>query len=292
MRIEKMMKSKKISGFLLVCLLSWQPFYGNAQDKFLTIFHTNDVHSCIYPFSPNLADTLLAGRGGFIRCYELMRQERQKDKDLLVFDTGDFSQGSPYYTLFKGDVEIGLMNMIGYDAITIGNHEMDYGLENMARIFKEAEFPVVCANYDFTGTVCEGLVKPYVILKKKGIKIGVFGLSPELRGLVSEKNCVGVKFLDPVKVAKETADLLKNKLKCDFVICLSHVGWIERGLGDQLIISKSRNIDLVLEGHSHTYFKTLRYVNNLDGVPVPVDQNGKNGVFVGKMTAKFRKAKK
>ena len=126
--------------------------------KQLVVLHTNDTHSCIYPLNPNLADTLKAGRGGFVRRIEMLKEERKKNPDLLLFDSGDFSQGSPYYTLFKGDVEVELMNKMHYDAITIGNHEFDFGLENMIRLFKKANFPVVCANYNFKGTVGEGLI--------------------------------------------------------------------------------------------------------------------------------------
>ncbi len=258
---------------------------GNAAaQKQLTILHTNDTHSTILPLSPNLEDTMKAGRGGFLRRMAMLKEERKKDPDLLYFDSGDFSQGSGYYTMFKGDVEVELMNMMGCDASTIGNHEFDFGLENMARIFKLAKFPIICTNYDFTGTVCEGLVKPYIILKRKGVKIGVFALDPKMEGLVSAKNCVGVKYLEPGKVALETATMLKQQEKCDMVICISHLGWDKPGYeDDEYMIKHSRNIDLVLGGHSHTYLKQLEYVPDLDGKLVPVDQNGKHGIFVGKM---------
>ncbi len=257
--------------------------------KQLLILHTNDTHSCIMPLKTTLADTLKAGRGGYLRRMEMVNEERKANPDLLLFDSGDFSQGSPYYTMFKGDVEVGLMNMMHYDAATIGNHEFDFGLENMARLFRMAEFPIVCANYDFTGTCVEGLVKPYVVIKRNGMKIGVFGLAPEMKGLVSDKNCVGVKFLDPVAKAQEMADILKNEKKCDLVVCISHLGWGTSGVNDQVMMSKTRNIDIVLGGHSHTFFNTLRYVKNLDGVSVPNDQNGKSGIFVGRLLVDMKK---
>ncbi len=258
---------------------------GEAKkEKQLVILHTNDTHSTIMPVNALLPDTMKAGRAGALRRIAMLKEERGKNPDLLLFDSGDFFQGSAYYTLFKGDVEIGLMNRMGYDAVTIGNHEFDFGMEEMARVFRLATFPVVCANYDFTGTPCEGLVKPYIIIKRNGIKIGVFGVSPKLEGLVSPKNCVGVKYLDPAKVALETASMLKKEKKCDVVICLSHLGWkSNRGEDDQYMIAGSRDIDLVLGGHTHSYFKTLKYEKNMDGKQVPVDQNGKHAVFVGKM---------
>lgn len=262
---------------------------GMARVKKLLILHTNDTHSCVMPLKTTLADTLQAGRGGFLRRLAMLGQERQKNPDLLLFDSGDFSQGSSYYSMFKGDVEVGLMNMMRYDAATIGNHEFDFGMENMARLFRMADFPIVCANYDFTGTCVEGLVKPYVVIRRNGVKIGVFGLSPKMKGLVSDKNCVGVKYLDPVKAAQKMADLLKNKEKCDLVVCISHLGWNIGGDDDVLMMKNTRNIDIVLGGHSHSYFKQEKWVKNLDGVSVPNDQNGKSGIFVGRLEVEMKK---
>lgn len=279
------MSNKKIKKrlFLLCLLIQCSCFVAFAQkQKTLTILHTNDTHSCVMPLSPNLADTLQAGRGGFVRRIAMLKEERLKDPSLLLFDSGDFSQGSPYYTLFKGDVEAGLMNMMHYDAGTIGNHEFDFGLENMARVFKSLNFPIVCANYRFHECGLDKIVKPYIILKRNGLKIGVFGLAPKLDGLVDHKNFSQTEYLDPVSTAQQMADILKKK-KCDLVICISHLGWEKQGMGDQEMIRNTRGIDLVLGGHSHTYFKTLRYVNNLDGKPIPDDQNGKSAIYVGKM---------
>ncbi|KGI60316.1 bifunctional UDP-sugar hydrolase/5'-nucleotidase [Prevotella sp. S7 MS 2] len=260
-----------------------------GAQKQLTILHTNDTHSCIEPLSINLADTMQAGRGGFLRRLTMIEQERKKDPKLLLLDSGDFSQGSPYYTLFKGDVEIELMNRMHYDASTVGNHEFDFGLENMARLFKMANFPIICSNYDFTGTPVEGLTKPYIVLKRQGVKIGIFALDPKMEGLVATKNFVGVKYLDPIEVANCMTKLLKEEKKCDVVILISHLGWDESGMNEQKLIAASRGIDLVLGGHSHTYFQALRYVTDLDGRQVPVDQNGKNAIFVGKMTLDLQK---
>lgn len=249
----------------------------------LVILHTNDTHSCIYPLNAHLADTMLAGRGGFIRRTEMLRQERQRYPQLLLLDSGDFSQGSSYYTLYKGDVEVELMNLMGYDAATIGNHEFDFGVENMARLFRKAKFPIVCANYDFTGTPLEGIVKPYTVIRRDGLKIGVFGLSPQLDGLVLATSCAGVKYNDPVKAANDVARTLKEKEKCDVVICLSHLGWDILGLDDTELMPQVRNVDIVLGGHSHTYFEQMKYIKDLDGRDIPNDQNGKHGIFIGRI---------
>ena len=259
-----------------------------AQDKQLVVLHTNDTHSTILPLNQNLADTLKAGRGGFMRRITMLKEERQKNPDLLLFDSGDFSQGSPYFTMYKGEVEGDLMNMMGYDAGTIGNHEFDFGMDVMANMFRRFNFPIVCSNYDFRGTVVEHLVKDYVILKRNGLKIGVFGLSPKLDGLVDSKNCVGVKFLDPIEQANRVVSILKKK-KCDVIILLSHLGWDVLGVSDEELIAATRDIDLVLGGHSHSYLETLQYVDNLNGKAVPVDQNGKHAIYVGKMVLDFKK---
>jgi len=280
------MKTRYI--FVVLMILTALGIQAKKQ-KQLIILHTNDTHSTIMPVSTNLPDTMKAGRGGFLRRIAMLKEERAKHPDLLYFDSGDFSQGSAYYTMFKGDVEVGLMNLMGIDAATIGNHEFDFGLDNMARLFRMANFPIVCANYDFTGTPCEGLVKPYIIINRNGLKIGVFGLAPKMKGLVADKNFAGVKYLDPAEVAIKTATMLKRKMKCDMVICISHLGWhAGRDQDDNYMIPRSRNIDLVLGGHTHTYMSRLEYLNNMDGHPVAVDQNGKHAIFVGRMVVDLK----
>ena len=278
------MKKMKKYIWLIMLLLVVATGAEAKKHKQLVILHTNDTHSCILPLKELLADTAIAGRGGFIRRIAMIKEQRKEHpKNLLLFDSGDFSQGSSYYTMFKGDVEIGLMNRMGYDAVTIGNHEFDFGLENMARVFKMAKFPIVCANYDFTGTVCEGLVKPYVVLKRNGVRVGVFGLGAKLQGLVSARNCPGVKFLDPTVTARKMVDILRNQEKCDVVICLSHLGWEVTDIPDEKVIGETRGIDIVLGGHSHTFMKEVQYLKNLDGKQVADDQNGKHAALVGKL---------
>lgn len=275
--------------FFMACATSLAPTTASAQ-KTLEILHTNDTHSCILPLNPHLADTTIAGRGGFVRRAALIRDARAANPGLLLIDSGDFSQGSPFYTLFKGDVEIGLMNEMGYDAATIGNHEFDYGLDNMARVFRMAKFPIICTNYDFTGTAVEGTTKPWAIIRRNGLRIGLIGLCPQLNGLVDANKCQGVKYLDPIEAGNRTAAMLKSKKNCDIVICISHLGWLKpTETGDQKLVAMSKDIDLVLGGHSHTYFDTLRYVRNADGREIGVDQNGKSGVYIGRLLLQLDK---
>lgn len=272
---------------LWVCLLVVTAAAQSTKEIYL--FHTNDMHSRIEPFPENYQDTLLAGKAGMVRRATFISQQREIHPDLLLFDCGDFSQGTPYYNIYKGEVEISMMNEMRYDAGTIGNHEFDFGLENMARLFRLAEFPIVCANYDVTGTVLEGLVKEYVVLHRDGIKIGVFGLGAQLEGLVAKASYGDVKFEDPVSEAQRIADLLKMQEKCDLVICLSHLGWKGEPYSDVELIENTCNIDVVLGGHSHSYFERPEYYKNLDGVEVPLQQMGKHAAFIGKMVLTLQK---
>lgn len=281
----KSMRTYIILAMMVLSVVSVQA----RKNKQVVILHTNDTHSCVMPLKKELSDTALAGRGGFLRRVAMVKEQRRLHPGLLLFDSGDFSQGSSYYTMFKGDVEIGLMNEMGYDAVTIGNHEFDYGLDNMVRLFRMAKFPVVCSNYDFSGTELQGLVKPYITLRRHGVRIGVFALCPAMKGLVSQKNYGPLKFLDPIEMAHKMVDVLRNEKKCDVVICLSHLGWDEDEYGDQRVIANTPGIDLVLGGHTHTYMTNLEYVKDPSGRMVPVDQNGKHAVFVGKLVLDFEK---
>ena len=274
-----MMNVKEIGRSLLAILSLVISVEAGAQD--LWIVHTNDTHSCVMPINPLSSDTAQADKGGFLRRASFVRQMREEHPHLLLFDSGDFSQGSAYYNLYKGEVEVSLMNEMKYDAATIGNHEFDFGMDNMKRIYSMAQFPIVCANYDFSGTVLEGLVKPYVIFEREGLRIGVFGLSPQMDGLVSAENYKGVKFEDPVSAAERVVGLLRGQEHCDVVICLSHLGWDIEGIDDVEVIPATRGIDVVLGGHSHTYFEHPEIVKNADGKDVICNQMGKNGRYVG-----------
>ena len=282
------MRNKLYLIILLAALLTVTTADAKKH-KQLVILHTNDTHSCIMPQRETLADTVLAGRGGFVRRATMIKEERQKNPDLLLFDSGDFSQGSSYYTMFKGDVEVGLMNEMGYDAATIGNHEFDFGYENMARIFKMAKFPIVCSNYDFADTELKDIVKPYIILKRQGVKIGVFALCPEMKGLVAQANYGPLRYQNPIEVAQQMVDLLRGREKCDLVICISHLGWSSGAHSDERVIENTTGIDLVLGGHTHTYLEHLEYVNDKSGRSVAVDQNGKNAAFVGRLVLDMEK---
>lgn len=256
-----------------------------AKEVKIVILHTNDTHSRIEPL-PKESGNRNAGLGGILRREALFNQYLQKEENLLIFDSGDFSQGTPYYNLYKGEVEVKFMSKLGYDAVTIGNHEFDYGLENMARLFQEANFSVVCANYDFSKTLLKDLVTPYVVLERGGVKIGVFGLGAALEGLVQAKNYVGVDYLDPIKTANRVVKQLKEQEKCDLVICLSHLGLYASSkypVSDEVLARETKDIDLILGGHSHTFMKEPKVYLNSEGGNVIISQTGKSGFYVGKI---------
>ena len=273
---------KKTGIIAVLALLLLQPLAAQQQ-KELIVLQTSDTHSRIEPIALEAADKY-AGMGGAVRRVSFVRQYRSTHPDALLFDCGDISQGTPYYNMFQGELEVKMMNLMQYDAMTIGNHEFDFGLENMARLFRMADFPVVCANYDVKGTVLEGLVKPYIVLERAGVRIGVFGLSTRLEGLVQADKCAGVVYHDPIPVAQEMVAQLRGKEHCDVVICLSHLGLYGSGLGDagdEVLAAQTEGIDLILGGHSHTYMERPAFYENTAKEEVPVMHTGKNGAYVG-----------
>ena len=277
---------KRISIFLIFVLAV--SVVAKAQ-KQIVILHTNDTHSTIEPVSKFSKVKEAAGKAGCVRRATMVKKLREQNPDILLFDSGDFSQGSTFYTMYKGDVEVGLMNIMGYDAATIGNHEFDFGLDNLARLARQAKFPIVCSNCDFTGTPCQDVIKKYCVMVRDGVRIGVFGLTPKIEGLVMKENIAGVKYIDPIQATKEMVSVLRDKERCDIVVCLSHLGWklAPEYIDDQVLISSTTGIDIVLGGHSHTYMKEMEWVDNAEGKSIPVDQNGKHGAFVGKITLKL-----
>ena len=247
----------------------------------LTILHTNDTHSQVEPTNP-MAKTN-ADRGGYARRMGLIAQERAADPNLLLLDAGDFSQGTPYFNFYHGRVEIEAMNRMGYDAATFGNHEFDNGVDTLAMLVKLAHFPFVCANYDFTGTPLEGLVKPYVILRRAGLRIGVMGIGVSPENLIAARNFGGIRYLEPLPVINETAETLRSKEHCDVVICLSHLGTDNpNGVSDQVLATQMHNVDVIIGGHTHHVING-ECVQNASGKEVVLCQAGKAGIQVGKI---------
>ena len=279
-----MMTSKSISKVLagisiaLLCASCNSP-----KQQTITILHTNDTHSQVEPIEAGKRD---ANCAGYARRMGFIERERQADPELILVDAGDFSQGTPYFNFYHGRIEMDALNRMGYDAATLGNHEFDYGLDTLAVILRMAQFPIVCANYDVRHTPLDGLVKPYTILRKKGLRIGVFGIGVNPNSLIATKNFAPVCYLDPIVSAQETATLLRHDKHCDVVICLSHQGTnhaVDGQVSDVELAVATRDIDVIIGAHTHKVVENL-HIANLDGDSVLLAQTGKSGARIGKIT--------
>lgn len=250
-----------------------------AQD--LTILHLNDTHSHIDPQRSGKNE----GLGGVIEQAAYIDQVRSEDgrRNVLLLHAGDFSQGTSYFTELEGDIEIDVLNAAAYDVVTLGNHEFDNGMHELARRLKSLKSDVVCANYDFTGTPLEKQVKPYVTLRRAGKKIGIIGLLTDVSRVVEVDLIKGLEYQDPVPVVNSLAEYLVDKKKCDLVICLSHLGFRE----DKELAARVRNVDIIVGGHSHTHLDGIHSEEDLDGESVKIVQDGKWGLGIGKLTVDF-----
>ena len=254
---------------------------SGAQE--LTILHLNDTHSHIEPERSGKKK----GFGGVIEqaaYIDSVRQEEGKD-NVLLLHAGDFSQGSSYFTELGGDIEIDVLNAMGFDAVCLGNHEFDNGVEELSRRLGNLDVPVVCANYDFSKTPLRRHVKPYVILKKGGRKIGIIGLLTDLSVVVDVSVAARLKYSHPAETAERYADILKRK-GCDLIICLTHLGYEGELYTDQELAAATRNVDIIVGGHSHTRIDRPGVVKDLDGDDVLIVTDGKWGIEIGKLTVR------
>ncbi len=261
--------------------------------KKITILHTNDVHSHIDPFGPN--DGRNANKGGVARRASLIESIRQTNPNTLLLDAGDIFQGTPYFNYYGGELELKLMSMLKYDLATIGNHDFDNGIDGFYAQLPNAEFDFVSANYDFTNTVLDTHVKPYKIFVKDGIKIGVFGLGIELDGLVPKKLYKETVYNNPIEIAQDMSRILKEEEKCDLIICLSHLGYYYKKnpdtVSDIVLAKQTKNIDLIIGGHTHTFLKKPTIEKNSVGENVLVNQVGCYGLYVGQIDFYLEKGK-
>jgi 5'-nucleotidase len=261
----------------------------NLNLKQLTILHTNDVHSYIDPFpathpkNPNM--------GGVARRAALIEMIRKENSNLLVLDAGDIFQGTPYFNYFGGEIEFKLMSLMKYDLATIGNHDFDNGIDGLYKQLPNASFEFVNANYDLKNTLLDTHVKPYKIFVKDGIKVGVFGIGVELEGLVDKRNFKETKYLDPVEIAQDMSKILKIEKKCDLVICLSHIGYQYKNdvakISDVKLAKLTKNIDLIIGGHTHTFLDKPTILMNVEDKEVIVNQVGCYGVQLGRIDFYF-----
>ena len=269
-------------------------FLEQNSDYKLTILHTNDQHSRIEPFDSSYSRN--PNQGGFARRAALIQKIREEEKNVLLLDSGDTFQGTPYFNFFGGELEFKLMSMMGYDASTMGNHDFDNGLEGFKKVLPNAKFPFICSNYDFKNTILDGQTLPYKVFNKNGIKVGIFGVGIELAGLVGKKSYGETVWQNPIEIAQHYATFLRNEKKCDLVICLSHIGYDykdnPRKISDKILASQTDGIDLILGGHTHTFLPEPQTFVNKSGKNVMVNQVGWAGLLLGKINFYFDKNKK
>lgn len=262
-------------------------------EKKITILHTNDVHSHIEAFSkdhdkyPNI--------GGVARRASLIQNIRLENPNTLLFDAGDIFQGTPYFNYFGGELEFKMMSTLGYDAATIGNHDFDNSIDGLDKQLPHASFDFLIANYDFKNTILDGKTKPYKIYHVDGLKIGVFGIGIKLDGLVDAQLYKETIYLDPIEVTQDMTNILKNEEQCDLVICLSHLGYFYKRTPDYIcdlnLAKSTKNLDLIIGGHTHTFLKKPTVVRNLDDKNLLVNQVGCWGVNVGQIDFIFDESK-
>lgn len=278
------------ASFPLVELFPKGTDKGSVQK--LTILHTNDVHSRIDPFpmdgGPN------QGQGGVAKRSALIEKIRCEEKNVLLFDAGDIFQGTPYFNYFKGELEIKMMSALGYDAATIGNHDFDGGIDNLKnQLTAHAKFPMLNCNYIMKDTAMDGISLPFQIFKKGRLKIGVTGVGVKLENLVPNQLTRGIQYEDPILSAEKTASFLKNEMNCDYVICLSHLGYSYKTdqVSDLVLARETSHIDLIIGGHTHTFLTQPTLVMNKKGKAVYVNQAGWAGIVLGRIDVYFHAEK-
>lgn len=271
------------SSLLLLNSFEWTKQLQELKEKKLVILHTNDTHSQIDPFPAN--HPKYPNKGGVARRAKLIDEIRNQEEHVLLLDSGDIFQGTPYFNLFHGELEMKLMSAMKYDAATMGNHDFDIGLDGFLQAKQFAEFPFLCANYDFSNTILKDQTQTYKIFHKAGLKIGVFGIGIQLSGLVSAENFGATIFLEPISTANHVAKELHEK-GCDFIICLSHLGYSypdASKASDQRLAVENEYIDLILGGHTHTFMDAPSVHRNKGNKDTLVHQVGFAGLFLGKI---------
>lgn len=257
--------------------------FAENNRKHITILHTNDVHSHIEPFGPEHPQN--ANMGGIARRATLVEQIRKENPNTLLLDAGDIFQGTPFFNFYGGELEFKLMSKLKYDAATIGNHDFDNGIDGLYAQLPHADFQFISSNYDFSNTILDGHVLPHQTFVRDGVKIGVFGLGIQLKGLVSDHLFKETIYLDPVETAQDMTRILKEEKNCDLVICLSHLGYEYRSdkISDVQLAQATRDIDLIIGGHTHTFLEKPEVQINKAGKKVLINQVGCYGLYLGRI---------
>ena len=268
--------------YILTFLLCFQLAAFSADKVKLVILHTNDTHSQIEPSEKSSLAT--SDMGGYARRMGVIEKIRSEEKNVLLLDAGDYWQGTPYFNFFNGRIEIDALNRMKYDATTLGNHEFDNGTDTLAAVIQNLNNPLISSNYDVTNSVIRDFVKPWIVIKKAGLKIGVMALNVNPESLILESNIRDVNYIDPVAKAQEISEYLKNKEKCDLIICLSHLGSDKdsKSVNDFEIARKTKFIDVIIGGHSHTMLENTK-TQNAAGREVIIAQMAKSGFYLGRI---------
>lgn len=268
--------------YILTFLLCFQFTAFSANKVKLVILHTNDTHSQIEPTEKSSLAT--SDMGGYARRMGVIEKIRSEEKNVLLLDAGDYWQGTPYFNFFNGRIEIDALNRMKYDATTLGNHEFDNGTDTLAAVIQNLNNPLISSNYDVTNSVIRDFVKPWIVIKKAGLKIGVMALNVNPESLILESNIRDVNYIDPVAKAQEISEYLKNKEKCDLIICLSHLGSDKdsKSVNDFEIARKTKFIDVIIGGHSHTMLENTK-TQNAAGRDVIIAQMAKSGFYLGRI---------
>lgn len=261
-----------------------------ASAEHLVILHTNDTHSQIDPTEDNL--------GGVMRRKAAIDSVRSAERNVLLVDAGDMVQGTLYFNLYRGEVEHKVVNALGYEVATLGNHEFDNGMTELARLLRNDDATWLSTNYDVDNTPLAGLVVPYVVKEYGGKKVGIMALNLEPKGMISSRNVKGLEYIDVCEAAEHTAWSLRHNEKADVVVALTHIGYSDKvRANDSILATVSKEIDLIIGGHSHTPLNPAdansqpTVIKNAEGEDVVVAQLESMGTTLGKVDIDFETGK-
>lgn len=252
-----------------------------SSDFNLSILHTNDVHGRLAPINYS---TNQQSVGGIARRATLIKNFKEQNKNVLVLDAGDVAQGTLFYKTFHGVPDMKIMSEIGYDASTLGNHEFDSGLISLQSMIQAAKFPVLAANIDFSGNkYLHSHIKKYIIKDFNGFKVAIIGVTTSQLNVLTNVH-EGIKVNNDIKTANELAKKLRNQV--DIIIVLSHMGVDQ----DIKLAKLSKDIDIIVGGHSHTFLMNPVEINNNERKTIIV-QDGEFGIYLGDLNLEIKNDK-
>ena len=285
------------AGIPRMALAAGEP---GARERLVILF-THDMHSYFLPRRIAAPDGLPVERGGYAKLLSLIRENREGGRTLLV-DAGDFSMGTLFHTTFMTEAaEIRLMAAMGYDVMTLGNHDFDFHLDGLAKALRKAratekKLPVMVASnvvFSLDGKGDSNLkeafreypVVPYTVIERRGIRIGLFGILGK-DAQIDTPFAKPITFSDPVKTSKTMVDLLKDKEKVDLIVCLSHTGTskVKKNSEDETLARAVPEIDVIISGHTHTVLSKPIVIGK-----TLIVSAGSYGATLGRLTVDYEK---